>query len=211
MKKKSLFQLATLLVIIPAFLVSCGGGEKGEGSSTPKTKAGKSEISKMVDLSKDYQAQLKKIQEDAEKNPNDVNKLTKLAQEYAEKEKKFNEEFVKYVGDNSAKLVFPIEQELYNDFFEIKEIQVNSAKDLEHVYTQVKVKPIKMPYPGKDNWIYLKFVDKDGNKTGSILSIGKPNNTPDNQEYIWEPRLDLSQFEGAVKAVVISEEEFKSL
>lgn len=211
MKNKSLLQLAILLVIIPAFLVSCGGGGNGDGSSSPKSRAGKSEISKMLDLAKDYKSQLKKIQEEAEKSPEDVDKLTKLAQEYAEKEKKFNEEFGNYVGDNSDKLVFPVEQELYKEFFEIKTIQVNSAKDLDHVYTQVKVKPLKMPYPGKDSWIYLKFVDKDGNKTGSILSVGKPNNTPEDQEYIWEPRLDISQFEGAVKAVVISEEEFKSI
>jgi hypothetical protein len=211
MKKKSLLQLAILLVIIPAFLVSCGGGEKGEKSGSPKSKAGISEISKMVDLAKDYKAQLKKIQEDAEKNPEDVQKLTKLAQEYAEKEKKFNEEFVKYVEGNSDKLLFPIEQDLYNEFFEIYPVQVNSAKDLEFVYTKVKVKPLKTPYPTKDNWIYLKFVDKDGNQTGSTLSVGVPHDTPEGQEYTWEPRLSVSQFEGAAKAVVISEEEFKSL
>ncbi len=211
MKTKTFFRIAFIIITLPILTSSCGSNSDKDSTSTKSSsKNASSGIEKVVSMANDYQNKLLKIKEEAENNQDNVDKITKLIQEYDQKEKEFNKEFVDFVSQNAGKFSLPVEQNIHKEFYEVKELKITKAEDLEHVFAELSVDVIKSPNPNVQDRIYLAFKDKSGQTVGSKVFMSKPLNTPDDQDYKWEPRLYMSQLTGVVKVEVISEEDYKA-
>ena len=205
MKRKKLLQIITLCTMISVLLISCGGGN--DETKPAKTKASGSAFDKMISMATTSASELQKIQEKAQTETN-INKLTKLAEDLAKKESELSTKFIDYVSKQTGSLNLPVEQSIYEEFFSVGPIQILSAESLEKIIMKVDIKALKTPFPTIDDRVYLKLVDKDGKLTQKLLAP-KPFGKKDITEWDWSPFMSISIFKGAVKAVVISEEEFK--
>ena len=204
MRKIKPFNILLIGLLIPFFILSCGGGN--DGAKPDKTKASGSAIDQMTSMAVTSISELQKIQEKA-KTEMDIKKLTKLAEGLAKKEIELNTEFIDFVTKQSAKLQIPVEQDLYEEFFSVSAIQILSAQSIEKITMKFEVKALKTPFPTIDDRVYLKLLDKDGNEVNKLLAP-KPFGKKDITEWAWNPLMSPSFFKGVVKAIVISEEDF---
>ncbi len=207
MKKFKTFNIWLICLLIPFFILSCGGGN--DEAKPAKTKTSGSALDKMTSMAASSTKELKGI-EDKAKSEMDLNKLTKIAEDMAKKEKELNSEFVEFVAKNAANLTIPVEQNLHQEYYELKPIRIEYAESIEKIKVAVEINPLKTPYPNKENWVYLKLVDKDGNVVKKLPAPKKYTKELTNGGYIWNPFLSPAMFDGVVKAVVITNEEFKS-
>ena len=207
MKKFKSLNILLVGLLIPFFILSCGGGN--DEAKPAKTKASGSAFDKMISMAVSSTGELQKMQEKA-KSESDINKWPKLAEEMAKKEKELNSEFLDYVAKHSSELQLPVEQNIQQEFYELKPIRVESAESIEKIKVAVEINPLKTPYPNIDDRVYLKLVDKDGNVLQKLLAPKQYTKELTNGGYSWNPLLSPTMFDGVVKAVVISQEEYKS-
>jgi len=207
MKRKKLLQTITLCIMVSVLLISCGGGN--DETKPAKTKSAGSAFDKMISMATTSASELQKIEEKAKTETN-INKLTKLAEDLAKKEQELSTKFVDFVSKQTGSLNLPVEQSIYEEFFSVGPLQILSAESLEKIKMKIEIKALKTPFPGVDDRVYLKVVDKEGKVIRKLLAP-KPFGKKDITEWDWSPLLSPSIFKGAVKAVVISEDEFKKL